>query len=747
MNTNKTVKKTFPVLQMGCAACATRIEKNIQKQAGVVNVSVNFATASAVIEYQPDIISPNDIRNVVRDAGYDLLAGEDDSEEEDVGDIQEKIRNDNLNALKYNIIWASVLSIPVLITGMFFMDMPYANGIMWLLSTPVIFLWGRNFYINAWKQAKHLSANMDTLVAMSTGIAYLFSVFNTLFPDFWLKRGIHPHVYFEAVVVIITFILLGRFLEEKAKANTSSAIKKLIGLQPKTVTIISLEGNKISHTQIFVEEITAGTIILAHPGEKIAADGIITEGSSYVNESMLSGEPMPVFKQLGDKVFAGTVNQKGSFEYKALKTGKNTLLSQIINMVRDAQGSKAPVQKSVDKIVGIFVPVVASIAVISFIIWIIFGGSNGFTNGLHALVTALIVACPCALGLATPMAIMVGIGKSAARGILVKDAESIETAKKVNTIVLDKTGTLTEGRPTVTDILWLNGDDSKKNILYNLEKRSEHPLAEAIVNYFDGLFPDPVDDFESLTGEGVKGVIEGQIYYAGNRNLLLKNNISIDERLIEESNKLGKQSKTAIWFANERNVMAIIGITDKIRETSKNAVKQLQSANIEVYMLTGDNEAAASTIAANLGISNYKSDMLPHQKVLFIKQLQSEGKVVAMVGDGINDSAALAQADLSIAMGKGSDIAIDVAKMTIISSDLTKISEAINLSVRTVGTIRQNLFWAFIYNFISIPIAAGILYPFNGFLLNPMIAGIAMALSSVSVVSNSLLSIYVRSSK
>jgi Cu2+-exporting ATPase len=728
MDANKTVKKTFPVLQMGCVACAMRIEKTIKKQAGVINVSVNFATATATVEYQSAIISPQDMRDAVQDAGYDMITDEDDE--------------DHSSGIK-NILWAALLSLPVFVIGMFFMDMPYANVIMWVFSTPVLFLWGRKFFLNAWKQAKHHAVTMDTLVALSTSAAYMFSVFNTLFPRFWTERGVHPHVYFEAAAVIITFILLGRFLEEKAKARTSLAIKKLMGLQPKTVTVVNCEDGKVSHAQISVEKITAGTVILAHPGEKIAADGTVVEGSSYVDESMLSGEPVPVAKQQGDKVFAGAINQKGSFVYEAVKTGKNTLLAQIISMVQDAQNTKAPVQKLVDRIIGIFVPAVMGIAVLSFVVWLIFGGDRGFTNGLLAFVTTLIIACPCALGLATPAAIIAGTGKCAEKGILVKDAESIEMAKKINAIALDKTGTLTEGRPTVTDILWLNDDNSKKNILYSLEKHSEHPLAEAITDYFDGLSPVTIEDFESLTGEGIKGMIDGQLYYAGNHNLLLKNNISVGEHLVEEVNRLSKQLKTVIWFADERDVIAIIAIADKIRETSKTAVRQFQSANIEVYMLTGDNEATASAIAASLGIGNYKAGMLPQEKAIFVKQLQSEGKVVAMVGDGINDSAALAQADLSIAMGKGSDIAIDVANMTIISPDLTKIMEAINLSARTVRTIRQNLFWAFIYNFIGIPVAAGILYPFTGFLLNPMIAGIAMALSSVSVIGNSLRSFFI----
>jgi Cu2+-exporting ATPase len=739
MNTNKTVKKTFPVLRMGCAACAARVEKTIQKQAGVVTASVNFATAEAIIEYLPEKILPQGIRTAVRDAGYDMLDGDGDEDSDgDSGAIAEEIRRKNLDSLKSNIMWASVLSLPVVTIGMFFMDIPYANVIMWILSTPVIFLWGRDFYVNAWNQAKRRSIGMDTLVALSAGVAYLFSVFNTLFPDFWMKRGVHPHVYFEAAAVIVTFILLGRFLEEKAKAGTSYAIKKLIGLQPKTVTVLNREGDKIAYTQIPVGKITAGATVLAKPGERIAADGFVTEGSSHVDESMLSGEPMPVSKQRGDRVFAGTINQKGSFVYEAEKTGKDTLLAQIIRMVRDAAGSKAPVQKAVDRIVGIFVPAVAGIAVFAFAVWLIFGGDNGFTNGLLALVTVLIIACPCALGLATPTAIMVGIGRGAEKGILIKDAESIEMAKRVNVVALDKTGTLTEGKPVVTDIVWLNGDDSKDFALFSLEKQSEHPLAEAITHYFDGMSSDSVVGFESLTGKGVKGTIGGRIYYAGNRNLLTENGISADEQLAEQANDLNRQAKTIVWFADEHNVIAVIAIADKIKETSKRAVEQLQSANIEVYMLTGDNEASASAIAANIGIRNYKSEILPQQKALFVRQLQSEGKIVAMVGDGINDSAALAVADLGIAMGKGSDIAIDVAKMTIISSDLTKISEAIRISKQTVRTIRQNLFWAFIYNFIGIPVAAGVLYPVNGFLLNPMIAGAAMALSSVSVVCNSL---------
>ena len=730
MNTT-TIKKTFPVLQMSCASCAISAESIIKGLEGVTAASVNFATESVAVEYAPDVISPEEIRKAVQDGGYDLLI---ENNEGDKTDILDEIHTKKFDSLKRRTIWAIILSLPVVIIGMFFMDIPYANEIMWILSTPVIFWLGKDFFVNAWKQAKHRSANMDTLVALSTSVAYLFSVFNTLFPVFWLQRGIQPHVYFEAASVIIAFILLGRLLEEKAKGNTSSAIKRLMGLQPKTVTLIQ-DG---THVQLPIERISIDDILLVKPGEKIAVDGLVTEGTSYVDESMLSGEPIPVLKQENDRVFAGTINQKGSFQFKAEKVGSDTMLAHIIKMVQEAQGSKAPVQKLVDKIAGIFVPVVISIAILSFVFWLILGGTNGFTQGLLALVTVLIIACPCALGLATPTAIMVGVGKGAENGILIKDAESLELAKKVNAIVLDKTGTITEGRPVVTDISWLNGDDSKSVFLLSLEKQSEHPLADAVSLYFNDILPVPVADFESFTGKGAKGVIDGQTYFVGNYKLLLENNISIDDQLKNKVQKLSDQSKTIIWFADRDHAHAFIAIADKVKSTSKAAIQQLQSSKIEVYMLTGDNESTAQEIAKATGIKHYKAEVLPHEKSEFIKQLQAEGKMVAMVGDGINDSTALAQADLSIAMGKGSDIAMDVAKMTIISSDLNKIPEAIKLSKQTVITIKQNLFWAFIYNLIGIPVAAGILYPFTGFLLNPMIAGAAMALSSVSVVSNSL---------
>lgn len=726
------IKKTIPVLDMTCASCAISTESIIKAQPGVVTAAVNFATASVTVEYLPNLISVEEIQKAVQSIGYDLLLGNADKEAETL----EEIHAQKFGQLKQKTIWASLISLPVVIIGMFYMDMPYANEIMWVLSTPVVLWFGKDFFINAWKQTKHGSANMDTLVALGSGIAYLFSVFNTLFPSFWIERGLHGHVYFEAAAVIISFILLGKLLEEKAKGNTSSAIKKLMGLQPKTVTIIKDNDQQVV---IAIEEVSKGDIILVKPGEKIAVDGLVVKGNSYVDESMLSGEPVPVFKKEDESVFAGTINQKGSFQFRAEKVGAETMLAQIIRMVQEAQGSKAPVQKLVDKIAGIFVPVVIVIAIIAFVTWIVLGGQNGFSQGLIALATVLVIACPCALGLATPTAIMVGIGKAAEHGILIKDAISLELAKKVNVVVLDKTGTITEGRPVVTDDFWLSQDELAKQVLVSIEKLSEHPLAEAVVKHFENLALKTVHHFESITGRGAKADIDGQVYFVGNYKLLAEHQIKVEEQLLAKAKQWGNEAKTVIWFADHENALAVLAIADQIKETSKQAIEELVNNRIAVYMLTGDNETTAKSIAKQTGITDYKAEVMPDQKASFIKQLQSEGKIVAMVGDGINDSTALAQADVSIAMGKGSDIAMDVAKMTIISSDLTKIPEAIRLSKNTVATIRQNLFWAFIYNIIGIPLAAGILYPVNGFLLNPMIAGAAMALSSVSVVTNSLL--------
>lgn len=725
------IKQTFPVLGMTCASCASSAETIVASQEGVANASVNFATGNLTVEFDPSLVKPENIQKSLQSVGYDLFI---EDETEDHTSIEE-LHAQKFKQLKTKTSWAVILSLPIVIIGMFFMNIPYANQIMWVLATPVVMWIGRDFFKNAYKQAKHKSANMDTLVALSTGIAYLFSVFNVLFAEFWTNRGLEAHVYFEAASVIIAFILLGKLLEEKAKGNTSSAIKKLMGLQPKSVLVIQEDGTEI---QTPIKDVKIDDVILVKPGDKIAVDGIVTTGSSYVDESMLSGEPVPVFKNENEKVFAGTINQKGSFQFKAIKVGGDTMLAQIIRMVQDAQGSKAPVQKLVDKIAGIFVPVVIGIALLTFALWIVLGGENGIVQGLLAAITVLVIACPCALGLATPTAIMVGVGKGAEQGILIKDAESLELAKRVNAIILDKTGTITEGRPEVTDIYWLKNDDSMKEILLSIEKQSEHPLAEAIVEHLAGTNTTSLTNFESITGKGATANHNSKSYFVGNKKLMLDNNISISQELQRQAHEWAKLSKTVIWFSDNEQAISVVAISDKIKESSASAIQEIQDMGIELYMLTGDNDATAKAIAEQTGIKHYKAEVLPQHKADFVKELQAQGKIVAMVGDGINDSSALATADVSIAMGKGSDIAMDVAKMTIISSDLSKIPQAIRLSKQTVATIKQNLFWSFIYNLIGIPIAAGVLYPINGFLLNPMIAGAAMAMSSVSVVSNSL---------
>ncbi len=637
--------------------------------------------------------------------------------------------------LKRRAFWAVVLAIPVVVIGMFFMDMPYGGAIMALLSAPVVFWLGRGFFVNAWQQLRHRSATMDTLVALSTGIAYLFSLFNLVFPEFWLSRGVEPHVYFEAAAVIVAFILLGRTLEEKAKGDTTASLKKLIGLQPKNAIVVAADGTQ---TEIPISRIRVGDLLAVRPGEKIAVDGAVCEGDSYVDESMLSGEPLPVHKEPGTKVFAGTINQKGSFRFRAEKVGAATMLAQIIRMVQEAQGSKAPVQKLADKIAGIFVPAIIGIALLSFVLWLVFDPSGGLTHGILAAVTVLVIACPCALGLATPTAVMVGIGKGAEKGILIRDAVSLETAGKIDTVVMDKTGTLTEGKPVVTDIVWANGDDRAKAVFFSLEKLSEHPLADAVVHYFAGVPTLNVERFGSLTGKGIEGTVDGVRYFAGSRRLLDEQGIVVGKELNIEAQRLSAEAKSIVWFADSEQALAVAAIADRIKDSSVEAVRELQAAGIDVYMLTGDSRAVAGHIAEKAGIRHFEAEILPQDKAAFVKRLQTLGHKVAMAGDGINDSAALAQADLSIAMGGGSDIAMDVAQMTIISSDLRKIPEAIRLSKQTVRTIRQNLFWAFIYNLVGIPVAAGALYPVSGFLLNPMIAGAAMALSSVSVVANSL---------
>ncbi|UYQ95298.1 heavy metal translocating P-type ATPase [Chitinophaga horti] len=720
------IKETFPVLEMSCAACAASVESTLKASAGVKDAGVNFANQDAWVMYDDRQTNPETLQAAIRSVGYDLLIDTEDREEK-----QAALQKAHYQQLKQRTWWAIALSFPVVVIGMFFMNMPYANWIMLALSSPVVIWLGRGFFVNAWKQARHGKANMDTLVALSTGIAYLFSLFNTLYPQYWHQRGLHAHVYFEAAAVIIAFISLGKLMEERAKSNTSSALKKLMGLQPKTVLREQADGSMV---EVAISDVKVNDILLVKPGEKIPVDGALVAGSSYVDESTITGEPIAAAKTQGDKVFAGTLNQQGSFRMKAEKVGANTVLAQIIKMVKEAQGSKAPVQQLADRIAGIFVPVVMGIAVLTFGLWMILGGDHAFTHALLAAITVLVIACPCALGLATPTAIMVGVGKGADHNILIRDAESLENARKVNAVILDKTGTITEGRPVVTDLTFQ--DERYKSLLLAMELQSEHPLASALVKRLEqeGVRPVKLDNMESITGKGVQATYEGITYKAGNSQL-----ITPDAASAKIAASWQQEAKTVIYFSADEKVVAMAAIADKVKERSAQAIATLQSQGIEVYMLTGDNAATAAAVAKQTGIRHYEAEVLPARKAQFVQELQAAGKVVAMAGDGINDSQALAQADVSIAMGKGSDIAMDVAKMTLITADLNSIPKALALSRATVRTIRQNLFWAFIYNLIGIPLAAGILYPVNGFLLDPMIAGAAMALSSVSVVSNSLL--------
>ena len=725
------IKKTFPVLGMSCASCAARVEKTLRGQDGVVKATVNLAAATAAIEFDTSLTSAEKLRDSLQAISFDLII---EPDEEEAAKEADEIRTANFRQLKRRTIWAVALALPVAILGMCFMHVKGVDYAMWLLSTPVVFCLGRDFFRNAWTQLRHGAANMDTLVATSTGIAYIYSVFTLFFPSFWTSRGLTPHVYFEASSVIIAFILLGRLMETRAKGSTSAAIRQLMGLQPKTVTRLTPQGQ---HENVAIRDVAIGDILLTKPGERVAVDGVVTEGSSYVDESMLSGEPIPVAKEPGAQVYAGTINQKGSFTFRAEKVGRATVLAQIVKMVQEAQGSKAPVQQITDRIASIFVPAIMVLALLTFGAWMVLSPSDGFTRGLQAAVTVLVIACPCALGLATPTAIMVGIGKGAEAGILIKDAESLEMGRRIDTVVLDKTGTLTAGKPEVTDMIWEEESAQTINIFFSLESRSEHPLAEALTERLNGQTV-TIDNFENHPGAGVSGRVEGIRYLAGNRRLLEQYGIRISDRLDGEASRLTADAKTVIWLADEQKALGIAAIADHIKATSRAAIERLRQNGLDVWMLTGDNTATAEAVAREAGIAHFRAEVLPAGKAEAIRTLQTEGRRVAMVGDGINDSAALAQADLSIAMGQGSDVAMAVAGMTIISSDLNKIADALRLSRLTVRTICQNLFWAFIYNVIGIPIAAGVLYPICGFMLNPMIAGAAMAMSSVSVVLNSL---------
>ncbi len=743
-------KDTFPVLDMSCAGCAMNVEKKVRSLPGVREAAVNFAAGTLLVAYDSAQISPYQIQAQVRGIGYRLIIPD-----ENVQEKQDDAQRKSYNQMKINVFVAWLFSVPLMIVSMAFMHWEHANWVMLLLVLPIMFFAGRNYYVRAWKMLRKKMVNMDTLISLSTIVAFVYSLFNTLLPEFFVSRGIDVHVYYEAAGMILSFVLLGKFLEERAKNRTGSAIKGLMGLQPKTARVLIQGGS--TEKEVPVSLLQVGDLVVVRPGERIPVDGIVDEGLSYVDESMISGEPVAVEKQPGDKVLSGTINQRGSLTIKASQVGSGTVLAQIVRMVREAQGSKAPVQKIADKVSAIFVPVVINIAVVTFVLWMLIGGTAYFSMALLAAVSVLVIACPCALGLATPTALMVGIGKAAEKHILIKDAYALENMGKVDCVVLDKTGTLTKGKPEVETIFWTKiPTETEKAVFLAGEMKSEHPLAEAIVRYLqqEDVAPAILDRFESIPGKGIEFSFKGQIFRAGNLPFvgpqegapqtgapqagILQAVPALDHSIEKMVTEWQQEGKGVVFFGDSTRVLAVAALKDPVKETTFTALEQLGKMNIQVHMLTGDSSQTANSVATELGIEHVVSGVLPQEKEDYIRKLQDQGQFVAMVGDGINDSQALARAHVSIAMGKGTDIAMDVAQVTLTTSDLTLLSEAIKLSRRTVRIIRQNLFWAFVYNTLGIPIAAGVLYPFTGLLLNPMWASAAMAFSSISVVLNSL---------
>ena len=738
MNNITLISAEFPVSGMSCATCATTVESTLKSLNGVDSASVNFATRTVQINYNSEVVTPFDFKKAIEAFGYNLIIASDSENSVEIEQNKEIIK------LTRNVIGSFALSVPVFIMAMFFHHYSYLNWIMMFLTLSVLLFFGNTFFINAYKQIKHFKVNMDTLVALSTGISFIFSAFNTIYPQLLISKGVEPHVYFESAAIIISFILTGKLLESKSSLKTMSAVKKLVGLQPKTITII--DGEEEREIDLLVAE--SGMLIKVRPGERISVDGMLVSGQSFVDESTITGEPIPNEKIKGEKVFAGTVNQSGSFVFEATGVGNDSVLGQIIKAVKQAQGTKAPIQHLADKIAGIFVPIVVAIAILSFTLWILIGGMPYITHAIMSVVTVLVIACPCALGLATPTAIMVGVGKGAENGILVRDATSIENAEKISVVVFDKTGTLTEGKPNVEKIIYDKGCDLPELLVnvHSVETLSEHPLAKAISKYCDekNIKILKAENFNNNAGQGVTANVLGELTIVGNLKFFEQNGMVLSEYLINENNKLLKEGFTIVYAGSEKKVKLLFALSDRLNSESINAISELKTLGIKSILLTGDNEQSAKIISEKIGISEFKSQMLPSQKAEYIINLKKAGEVVAMVGDGINDAQALSEANISMAMGKGSDIAIDVADITLVTSDPIKVVQAIKLSKYTIKAVKQNLFWAFVYNVVGIPIAAGVLFPFFGYLLNPMIAGAAMALSSVSVITNSLRLRYVK---
>ena len=733
-------KTVFPLTGLHCAGCAQRVEKMAVAYPGVAGAQVNFADSTISLTYEADDMDLAAFQKAVADMGYTLILATTDPFKEQAEQQRKAYRR-----LQKRVVGAWALAIPLMVLGMSHgWEFPGKGWMMMVLSLAVMLLFGRDYYIRAWKQARRLSADMDTLVALSTAVSFLFSLFNTVYPDFWISRGLHPHLYYEASGTIIAFVLLGKFLEERAKQGTSAALKGLVALQAKEA--MALRNGSFEPVDIVL--LRPGDTVLIRPGEKVPVDGRVTEGESFVDESTMTGEPVPVRRQAGDKVLSGTLNGDGTLQVEVTASGEATYLSAMIRKVREAQGSKAPIQRTADKVAGIFVPTVMGLSLLTFVIWMAVGGTARFAEALNAMVSVLVIACPCALGLATPTALMVGIGKAAERHVLIKDAAALEQLCRVDTVVLDKTGTLTEGKPGVQAV-WFGPSVERARLLALLkaaEMRSTHPVARAVTAWIDARvaagaetvaeLPE-ISDYTNVAGKGLQFSAAGETYWLGSRAYARaqQTDAAATDALLTPWEA---QGHTLVVLGRGSEILAGMAVDDRLQDEAPAAVAGLQAAGIDVCILSGDHQASVARVADRLGITHYKSGLLPDDKAKYIQELQRAGHKVAMVGDGVNDSQALAVADVSVAMGEGTDVAMQVAMVTLLQNRLALLPRVIDWSGKTMRSVKQNLFWAFIYNVIAIPVAAGVLYPFTGFLLNPMLASAAMAFSSVSVVGNSL---------
>jgi len=743
-----TKTETLDIEGMTCASCASAVEKSLSRTPGVQRAMVNFATEKATVDYVPTQASPATLKEAVVNAGYGVMERAPDTSAAERSaeiDRQKAVAYQKLKrrfgvavGLALLIMPLSMLMLwPAMIARI---NMQWLNYALLLLTLPVLLYSGREFYVSAWNGFKHRAANMDTLIAVGTGAAFLYSLAATVVPGFFTSRGLMPEVYYDTTATIIALILLGKVLELRAKTQTSAAMRSLIGLQAKTARVVRPDGAEVD---VPIEQVQLGDLVVVRPGEKVATDGLITEGSSALDEAMLTGESLPVQKQVGDAVFGATLNKTGSFRFRVTKVGADTMLSQIVKLVEDAQGSRAPIQRLADKVSSIFVPTVVVIAILTFVLWFdLAPAGTRLPLALVNFVAVLIIACPCALGLATPTAIMVSTGKGAEHGVLIRNAEALEKAYQVNTVLLDKTGTITKGEPAVTDFWTLPGQEASQllQVVAAVERQSEHPLAEAVVRHAEaqGAASLTATGFRAVEGKGAAATVSGQAVLIGNRRLLADESVSLSPTLITQAEQLLSQAKTVLYIAVAGQAVGLVGVADTVRDTSAAAIKKLQALGIEVVMMTGDNAETAAQVAGQVGITRYFAEVLPADKAGKVKELQAEGRTVAMVGDGINDAPALAQADIGLAIGSGTDVAMEAAGITLMRSDLNGVVTAIELSRQTIRTIKQNLFFAFVYNTLGIPVAAGLLYPFFGILLSPMLAAGAMALSSVSVLTNSL---------